>query len=378
MVVVSRVLEPMTSELLEGETGPIPSDRTDSLPEAPQAASAIANRQTAICRLVETAKKPPLPQAPGYPQPDRFTARPTTHVMSLALLEQSRYMNPATLIDLIGQPEFQAGLGWGVVGALILLVARRRGGIAPCLGIVVAGASVYPAFQYADIDPLLPVGIALLAAGGSWIRRFPLFAVPMILAGAAALLRETSLPDPLWVRIGSIVFTLGGGWVIGSIDRDAAETGLPTVMATGTAFGVWATVPDTEMASVVIGALVATVLTAWPKARARIGQAGGYALAGTIAAAIALGGGARLGSIVGGWATLGLFTAAPALKGFVSRYRWWAVAVHAVLVILASRVAGFQDSPWAAAAIAIPVLVLVVSGVAFAWNATKSQLSRVD
>ncbi len=35
-------------------------------------------------------------------------------------------MNPLTLIELVGQDEFLAGLGWGLVGACMILFAPSR------------------------------------------------------------------------------------------------------------------------------------------------------------------------------------------------------------------------------------------------------------
>nr|MBO2500880.1 hypothetical protein [Acidimicrobiia bacterium] len=47
-------------------------------------------------------------------------------------------MNPLTLIELIGQEEFLAGLGWGIVGGLVVLFAPSRLRPLPVWGVIVA------------------------------------------------------------------------------------------------------------------------------------------------------------------------------------------------------------------------------------------------
>ena len=274
-------------------------------------------------------------------------------------------MNPLTLIELIGQEEFLAGLGWGIVGGLVVLFAPSRLRPLPVWGVIVAACVVGGAWPFVGAHPLVAVGIAALAAGGGLVGRGRWWGVLLIGAGAAAVALTESVPDVWWVRVGTVAFIGIGGWAIARLSGALADTGVPALMVAGTAFGVWATVPDTEIAATFLGALTPLVFTAWPQVRAIVGSGGAYAIAGALAWAIAEGGAARAGSIIGGWGTIGAFVGALFVSRLLAERRWYLFAVHGVAVLLTSRVAGMFETGSAALVVVVPVLVAAAAATRF-------------
>src|SRR5690606_18527539 len=274
-------------------------------------------------------------------------------------------MNPLTLIELIGQEEFLAGLGWGIVGGLVVLFAPSRLRPLPVWGVIVAACVVGGAWPFVGAHPLVAVGIAALAAGGGLVGRGRWWGVLLIGAGAAAVALTENVPDVWWVRVGTVAFIGIGGWAIARLSEALADTGVPALMVAGTAFGVWATVPDTEIAATFLGALTPLVFAAWPQVRAIVGSGGAYAVAGALAWAIAEGGAARAGSIVGGWGTIGAFAGALFVSRLLAERCWYLFAVHGVAVLLTSRVAGMFETGSAALVVVVPVLVAAAAATRF-------------
>ena len=96
------------------------------------------------------------------------------------------------------------------------------------------------------------------------------------------------------------------------LDRRAARLGLGPVLWLLTVFGVYVTVPDTELIRPLVGVAIPLALCGWPLRVARVGAGGaaaGIALLMWVGAAEGYG---RPGSIVGAAAALGLFLVEPA------------------------------------------------------------------
>ena len=286
-------------------------------------------------------------------------------------------MNPATLVDLLGQSQFQAGVGWGLVGAVLLVAASRREQPTPLWGLVATAAAMISLWSRADFGWQFPIGLALLLAGGLLVEHDHRIGILIVICGAVAVGLDPVLPDQLWIRLGTMLFVAYGGLAIGAVDEELGHTGIPALMVAGTVFGIWATVPETDLARVLMGVMVAVIFTAWPRARVQVGVAGACTLAAVMAAIIASGGVTRPGAIVGSWATLGLFAAAPVVRARLSHYRWVAFIVHGVAVFLASRVAGLQQGRVAAAAIALPTLAIVAVFIGLLHRADRRQASPV-
>jgi hypothetical protein len=151
-------------------------------------------------------------------------------------------------------------------------------------------------------------------------------------------------------------------------DHDAQGSPVPAVLLAISVAGVWLTVPDTEEALVLLGAMALPTLLAWPMGVARLGAVGVYPLVGLYMWVVAWGGRGREGSIVGAAAALGLLLAAPigtwlARKQKVTTTGWprvWLIGLQVLVVAVTTRVAGLQTDPTAAAGIAAPVLVASV------------------
>lgn len=270
-------------------------------------------------------------------------------------------MNPATLLELLSRPEFLAGAGWGAVAAVLLLIASRWVDPAPMWGPAVAAAAFLPFAGVEDFGWNLPLGLVLVVGGGLVLTVARTLGRTFVFAGTLILVTDPLFPDDLWIRAGTLAFVLAGGWAIGWVDNAAGHTGLPALMFAVSVFGVWAGVPDTEFASILMGVILLTVFMAWPRTRAQIGSGGGYALTFMLAIAIVLGGAARPPSIVGGWAVLGLFWVVPWVAIRLAQRRWAVFAVHVVVMVVTARIAGLN--PQVMWAVVIAGIALVIGAV---------------
>jgi hypothetical protein len=101
---------------------------------------------------------------------------------------------------------------------------------------------------------------------------------------------------------------------------------------------------------------------------ARLSTAGAFALAGMVVWVVAIGGDARPGSIIGGWASLGLMVILPFVRPsatmLIERRPFLVVGLHALFVLVAARVIGLWESAVVAsiAVLFIAVLAFVVVG----------------
>ena len=270
-------------------------------------------------------------------------------------------MNPETFFELLFMSDFRAGVAFGAVGVLVLLAARRRDHPLPVWGIVATAAVIAAGGGLTVRHPGVIAGLGLLALGGMIMDRIPVGGWVMVVAGSVAVAVASGLVyDDLWIKVATAPFIVAAGWLVSRIDDLHGESGIPALMVGGMAFGVWATIPEPNLGRVILGVTATVMLAAWPLRRARIGTAGAYALVGLLAVAIAVGGEDRFGSVVGGWATIGAFSVA-ILGTHAGRIRpWWLLALHAGSVLVVSRVAGLQDSPYVAAAIAGPALIVTI------------------
>lgn len=207
----------------------------------------------------------------------------------------------------------------------------------------------------------LVLGLAVLILGGELNRRSLPAGLALIGLGAFVVALRSGIETVWWIQLGTMLFVVVAGWTIAKVDGQLGISGIPALMIGGTVFGVWATVPDTELARVLMGVVAATMVAAWPLRRVRIGSGGAYALAGLLAWTVAIAGEGRVGSIIGGWATIGAFAIALGTTHIARIHAWMLFGLHALSVLLASRVAGLQESHYAAVAIAAPVLMATVA-----------------
>ncbi len=148
-----------------------------------------------------------------------------------------------------------------------------------------------------------------------------------------------------------------------------------------TAIGVYATVPDTERALVLLGVSVPLLLLGWPVALMSLGSAGSYAAVGTLVWVAATDGRGRQTAVIGAIACLGLLVIEPAarlLRGrratvlaVLPKSIWTVLPVagtHLAIVYVASRVAGLRHAIGAAAAIVV-IESAIVAGALFLCEA---------
>lgn len=292
------------------------------------------------------------------------------------------------LADVLSDPSFSAGLRPGVVALgvsmLIALIWRAAGdGLPPVAGLLLGTAVIFGLAGTGRLPDGLVLGLAALGIGG--LVAEALGTKPLVLAGLAApgayvIVTQAELVDVVWVQV-----LLGSAIVLGSVlltdfDTRWAEEGAGPVLVAISAAAIWATVPDTEQALVLLGAAIPLGLLGWPRAIAALGPSGSCVVVGLLAWTGAAGGADRLSSIIGATASLGLLLVEPLSLWFAKvrggpfvrvAGRWWAVfplaATHVMLVLVAGRYAGVQRTVTVAAWIAattlgVALIVAVLAG----------------
>jgi hypothetical protein len=244
-----------------------------------------------------------------------------------------------------------------ILGALVWLLARRS---RPILGYAfVAVVATLVGYRVGHRLPTaLVVGLAILAFG-DWItrkRRSWLLRTILLVPGAVAV--GVAVPDGFGFRLGAAVALgtiVAAPLVVASARRDPR---LVAVLFAVSAVGLYVCVPDTEHARGLMGGLLAAgLLGVDPELAVTPGVS---AVTGLFVWTAAFGGHGRMGSVVGGIACLGVLVLAP-LAGWSRRRR----ASRSVLfltqvayVAYVARVAGFRQTAWAAAALAVPATLL--------------------
>jgi hypothetical protein len=218
----------------------------------------------------------------------------------------------------------------------------------------------------------LALGIALLALVELAWKRWRAVGWALSALGAALVTLQMSVLATAWVAAGSFVFILAGGYLMGFFDEHTSQPGVVMAMIAITIFGVWATVPETDDARLLLGVSAGLLIGVWPLHRDRIGYGGGFVVAGLVAWIAATGGASRPGSIVGSWACLGAFAAVALAKWLAKRavtlHPAALVLIHGLLVFVASRVAGFRQG-----AVAAGIISVAAIGVVIAWLAAHAR-----
>jgi hypothetical protein len=278
-----------------------------------------------------------------------------------------------------------------VLGVVCTVVFRRP---APIAGLVVAIAfagAVRPArafsvdgFGHTGLPTNVGHGLAYLAIAGlatgllaMWQRSLALLGLVLSIPGAVMLTHDTNLPSLHWVAPLVVLSTVVGGTLVVDFDHRHRKRGWAPVMFAITVVGMYFTVPDTEVALVLLGAVLPLVLLGWPVPLTSIGAVGAYPAVGALVWTAAYEGRGRPSAIVAGVACLGLFVVEPVTRILLGLRRtifdalprrWWLaipVAVaHLVLVFVAARVAGLRHGVGEATLI---VVAEGVSAVAVLW-----------
>ncbi len=293
-------------------------------------------------------------------------------------------MDPGTLI---GSAQFGAGLAAGVLATGATLgwraVADRRqragippseageprpaGGVGIAIVAAVVGAAAWlgPRRAGADLGPAVVAGLALLWLSGAVLRREPRpRSVVVATLGAfpgAALLAVGTTDAPAWALALLVLGTVVAGTTTADVDRRYGPTGVPALAFLLALGGMYATLPDTELARIALGAALPVTLLAWPFGIARLGPGGSVAVTGLFLWIAVTDGSGRWGSAVGAAACLGVLLAEPVGRALAAGRRAPAarelppvvlLGIQVLLVAWGARVAGLQHAPAPAAVLA--------------------------
>ncbi len=258
----------------------------------------------------------------------------------------------STLLDLTNRSEFMVG---GLIGLIALLVVAL---VTPDQkqrldwGLVFAAAFLLTIGLTVGRRFGLTFGVTSLAFGG-WLARPPhdsmrvVFGWMLLVAGAVLIAFRGGLPDIAWVTVLAPLLILGGGAALASWSDKLPQDVLGPMISIS-AFGIWATVPDTEAARALLGVSLPMALGTVPPVRATLTYAGAFPVVALLVWATAVGGEGRPASIIGGWACLGALLILPLHRGSL---RSWlearpvlAVLLHALFVTVASRIIGLWES----------------------------------
>jgi hypothetical protein len=305
---------------------------------------------------------------------------------------------------LLESRQFGAGLTAGLVAALVSLMwvllvegMRRRADAAYPLGApvrLVPGAVgvAFCAAVLAAMDGTGPLPRELPVPGALWLGTGALVVAGVIAAQLASpavagavlalpggVLLASALPGdpPAWAVLLVVVGPAVAGATTADLDTRLARSGTGSLLFLVALGGAYATLPDTELVLLALGAGLCVTLLAWPITLARFGPGGAYGATGLFLWIAVVEGVGRPGSTVGAAACLGVLVAEP-LGRFVARQRpapatsrrrtpvTGSVALVLVLAQCAlafyfARVAGFEQLAVNAAVLALPVAVFAVA-----------------
>lgn len=257
-----------------------------------------------------------------------------------------------TLLDLFTRSEFLTGAVLGALALCSLIVLPRLSTNAPIDWGLLLSVAVLIAIHLTIVRRLSVVaGLGALALGGWAIGRtgagIKALGWAMIAAGAIIVTWRGGLSDAVWLLTLTPVVIVAGGTALAAWSKRLPHH-LVGPMVAITAFGIWATVPETEMARALLGAAIVLAVATLRPIESRFLYPGAFAVAGMMAWLVASGGAARPASIIGGWACLGLLVILPYCwrnaSDLVNERPLVVVAIHAIAVLVASRVIGLWES----------------------------------
>ena len=282
----------------------------------------------------------------------------------------------ATVSDLFTRAEFLVGLmAGGAVTAFFIGFGAQENRRGWGLGVVVA-ATVTISFLFALREGLI-LGLAVLAVGG-WLLDRPrhspdyptgdpwrVLAWGLIAVGSVIVTYAAGVEVSPVVAYASPLVVVGGGFLLGRW-QDSPHRALLGPLFAITSFGIWVTVPETDLARILLGVslALAPATLSWAHFR-RISTAGGFAVVGLVVWVAAMGGEAREASIVGSWGALGMLALTPLLgRRSQSLSSFAIVALHTALVFLFTRVIGLWTDPGLALVAALFLVAAAYAGFA--------------
>ena len=258
----------------------------------------------------------------------------------------------STFLDLLTRTDFLVGGFFGLTGLVVIYFARTDEGSVLEWGLTLTSAAFLAVSLAVGSRLSLLASLFALAVGG-WMARPPSgsarapFGWVLIVAGAVALVLRGGFAEVGWLAVVAPIATIAIGAVLAAWANRLPQDVLGVMVAIS-AFGIWATVPETETARALLGASIPLAVATLPPIRARLGYSGAFALAGLLVWVVATGGEARPASIVGGWACIGAIAILPLynppVAALVGRKRVVTVLIHTVIVVVTSRVIGLWES----------------------------------
>ncbi len=291
------------------------------------------------------------------------------------------------LQELVDQEGFTTAILVGLLlaGALFVLwrvLGRRHpirlGGVAFCLGAVSTSLATD---GRVDGTVAMIIGLPLLAAAGAATRarrwRFAARTL-VLLPGAAVVGIGVAAESGWWMAPILVGFVLLGAAAITDPRTPPSFDSVGPILLAITLLGIYACVPETEDAAIVLGVALPLVLVAWPVRAVELGRGGSAACVGVMAWLAGAGGSARHGSVIGALACIGLLGSVPLLAALDRRFgptrasslslevptQVVLLVVDLFVVAICSRVAGRQSSVWTSGLIAIVALAV---GLALSW-----------
>lgn len=284
---------------------------------------------------------------------------------------------------LLVSPEFASGLIAGGAALLFaLVVGLGRGGRG--WGLAVAAATFAAVHATFGRRLSLTAGLVILLTGGWLLERYiregsrsdlPL-AWALIFGGAILSTMRGGIADIRWVQISMPVLILVFGYWLGAWQRMAHSHLLGPLFAIS-AFGIWATVPETNTARILLAVALVLSIATTRRIDMRTSLAGAFVVAATVAWVGADGGATRPGAIVGAWGTAGMLMILPWFRhGESAIPGWLVIALHTGLVLLSSRVFGLWEGA-APAAFGVIAAVLAVAVLLFILVPTDARAREV-
>ena len=227
-------------------------------------------------------------------------------------------VNPVTLWNLLFEPTFIAGVLAALVAGLILLLLQR-------------------------VRPDWGVGWVAAAGAGVWYSGF-------WRVGMGDRVSEAALDWWPAVVVAAVAGAVG-------LHQGRKRPGLPLAVGL-TVGGVWATVPDTELARVMMGVTAILLWVSWPRQWVSIGVLGAALVPIALAASAVAGGVGRDSGTIGALGVIAILALYPAGRHIST---WFDLGTQLVAVLAWSRIAGRADSAVAALVIGLIITAVVVA-----------------
>ncbi len=299
-----------------------------------------------------------------------------------------------SVLDALRAPAFADGLRPGLIALAVGLIAalawRATGESAhpPVVGLLLGAAVLFGLSSTGWLPDGLVVGLSALGIAGLVAevnRTRPLVLAVLAVPGAWVVVAQGGLVEVGWVQLLVGAAIVAGSVALADLDARWADEGAGPVLVAVTAAAIWATVPETQQALVLLGASVPLCLLGWPRVAGALGAGGSCVVVGLLAWTGAVGGATRLSSVIGAIGCLGLLLVEPLWHrlagvpdGPLDRLwgRWWAVLVLAFLHLAVALTAGTYAGQQRTIAVAGWITATALAGTLLAGAVAGRRMNR--